>query len=602
MAILEKNRIYDGWTSVAGGQNVGRDPAQIDKNQAHRLKNMVCRGGFGATVRPGFKSHALDWERRNMSYDENGVFSSVDGTPEESVDNFHDGVFQDANYFVPRGTSACIMVQVGGRQYQFIPKKAKGIWATEIELPFRNRNTIPQSYMVQADRFHITQDGESKPIIFDGSKAWRAGEGEVPVGTQMAYGMGRVCVAVKNNRQVAFGDLYGSHDGSEVVVNGKTKRKKNFDDPGDSVLQFSEATYLNEGFNASIAFALGEITGMRFAPQQDSAVGDGELLVFSESGVSSFFLSQPREFWKDSAFQRVTLLGIGGRGHSMIVPFNGDLWFRSDDGWRSYRQARAEIQGWAHLPLSTEVAEYMRSDTPNLLKFGSAINFDNRLIATCSPRPNQGKVYHTGLTALDFDVLSTFGQATKPAWDGHWSKLKFLKLVSGKFDGVNRAFAFAIDADGKNQIYELTVNAYDDFDGPVEWSMEMRSMDFDTPMNEKEILGGDLWISEVTDEVEIEVESKTDSEPDWQPWTSVPVISKTGECQEITCGGVPTIRKGYFPRRTLMKPPKSCNAETKKLNGRCFEWQTKLSGTGHCRVDRFRLSAIQTVEDGRHKC
>lgn len=600
--ILEKNRIYDGWTSLAGGANSGRNPNQIDKNQAHRLENMICRGGFGATVRPGIKDHDLEWERRDMSYDANGQFSSVNGVPEESVDNFHNGKFQDASYFVPRGTSACLMAMVGGRQYQLFPKPAGGFWASEIELEYRNRNTIPRSYMVQADRFHITQDGESKPIIFDGSEAWRAGEGEIPVGTFMAYGMGRLCVAVKNNRQIAFGDLYGSHDGREVEVNGKKKRKKSFDDPGDSVLQFSETTYLNEGFNASIAFALGEITGLRFAPQQDSAVGDGELLAFSENGVSSFFLSQPRNFWKDSAFQRVTLLNIGARGHDMIVSFNGDLWFRSDDGWRSYRQARAEIQGWAHLPMSTEIRDIMESDTARLLKYGSAVNFDNRLIATCSPRTNRNKPYHDGLTALDFDVLSAFGQATRPAWDGHWSKLKFLKLVSGKFHGVNRAFAFAIDADGKNQIYEITTNAADDFDGPVSWFVEMRSMDFDSEFNEKEIWGGDIWVSDVTDSVDITVQSKSDGEPDWQDWYDVPPISASGECQAITCGGCPTIKKGYFPRRTIPKPPASCNEQTKRLNGRAFEFQTKLSGTGHCRVDRFRLSAIQVVEDGRHVC
>lgn len=600
--ILDKNRIYDGWTSLAGGQNVGRDPNQIEKNQAHRLENFVCRGGFGVTTRPGIKSHSLDWERRDMSYDAKGVFSSINGIPDESVNNFHAGVFQDASYFVPRGTSACLMVMIGGRQYQVIPKTSAGLWITEIALPFRNRNTIPQAYMVQADRFHVTQDGESKPIIFDGSEAWRAEEGEVPVGTKMAYGMGRLCVAVKNDRQIAFGDLYGSHDGSESTVNGNTKRRKSFDDPGDSVLQFSEATYLNEGFNASIAFSLGEITGMRFAPQQDSAVGDGELLVFSESGVSSFFLSQPREFWKDSAFQRVTLLGIGGRSHGMIVPFNGDLWFRADDGWRSYRQARAEIQGWAHLPLSTEIRDYMETDTERLLKHGSAINFDNRLIATCSPRTNQGRPYHSGLTALDFDVLSTFGQATRPAWDGHWSKLKFLKLVTGKFNGVNRAFAFALDADGKNQIYELTTNAADDFDGPVTASIEMRSMDFDAPFNEKDIEGADMWVNDVTSTTEITAQFKIDSEPEWQDWYTAPIISALGECQSITCGGVPTIRKGYFPRRTLPKPPASCNEQTKKFGGRFFEFQTKLSVTGHCRIDRFRLSANHVVEDGRHIC
>lgn len=601
MPLLEKNIAHDGWNSLAAGADFGRDPSQIAKNQFSRGNNIVCRGGFGATTRPGIRFHELDFERRSMSYLENGQFQSVDGVPEQSVTNFHTETFQDASYFAPRGTSACLMCAVGGRLYKLIPKDARGVDITEIELTYRNRNTIPQAYMYQADRFHITQDGESKPIIYDGTSARRAGDREVPVGTFGTYGQGRIAQVV-NGREIEFGDLFGSHDGTEVVTNGKTIQKRNFSDPGDSVTQFTETTFLNEGFRASIAFTLGAITGLHFAPQQDSAVGDGELLAFSENGVSSFFLSQPREIWKDSAFQRVTLIGTGGRAHDMIISVNGDLWFRSDDGWRSYRQARAEIQGWAHLPMSTEMRDYMISDTARLLKFGSAINFDNRLISTVSPRSNSGKVYFNGLVALDFDVLSSFGQATRPAWDGHWSKLKFLKLVEGKFNGVNRAFAFAIDADGLNQIYELTTGDSEDFDGPIPWTLEMRSMDFESPFNEKEMQGGDLWVKDVTSEVVITATYKSDQEPDWQDWCTLNVISAHGDCRSITCGGVPTIRKGYYPRRTLPQPPDACNPQTKKQARRFFEFQTRLTGTGHCLLNKFRLNAIEMPEDPRNSC
>lgn len=589
MPIQEKSRIFDGFTSLAGGQDSGRDATVIDKNQAHKLNNVICRGGVGGETRPPFKSHALEFERRNTTYLASGLLNTVQANdvPDQSATNFHGATFQDASYFAPRGTPACIMVMVGGRQYKLTPKQFTGIKVSEVQLDYRNRSTIPQAYMQQADRFHITQDGESKPIIFDGVKSRRAKEREVPVGKQMAYGMGRLCVTV-NGREIEFSDLYGSNKGT---------------DPGDAVIMFTETTFLNEGFNASIAFSLGAIVGLHFAPQQDSAVGDGELLAFSENGVSSFFLSQPRENWKDSAFQRVTLLGIGGRGHSMIVSFNGDLWFRSDDGWRSYRQARAEIQGWAHLPMSTEVRDYMIADTPRLLRFGSAINFNNRLISTCTPRSNQGRTYNNGLLALDFDVLSSFGQATKPAWDGHWDKLKFLKLVSGKFNGVNRAFAFAIDAAGKNQVYELMPEpGGEDFDGPINCTIEGRAMDFASPFNEKEIMGGDVWVDSVNSEVVITASYKCDQQPDWQQWQTLNVIAASGECQAITCGGVPTIKPGYFPRKTLVTPLKTCNDQTKRLATRFFDFQPRLTWSGHCVINRLRLSATALSEDSRAIC
>lgn len=592
MPITGDNRIFDGWASLAAGVDMGKAPNLIEKNQAAGLENCICRGGDPGT-RPGFRDHDLIWERRDMSYLPNGIFSSVNGTPEQSVNNFHSTRFQAASYFAPRGTPECIMTTVGGRLYQVIPRTGRGIDITEVELPYRNRSNIALGYMYQADRFHITQDGESRPIIFDGVKARRAAEDEIPVGTIGTYGMGRICQVV-HGREIAFGDLYGSHDGAEG--------KRNFTDPGDSVLLFTESTFLNEGFNASIAFSLGAITGLRFAPQQDSSVGDGELLAFSETGVSSFFLSLERRFWKDSAFQRVTLINIGGRGHLMIVSFNGDLWFRSDDGWRSYRQARAEQQGWAHLPLSNEVRPYMDADTARLLKHGSAINFNNRLIGTCTPRTNQGNIYHNGLTSLDFDVLSSFGQATKPAWDGHWKKLKFLQLVAGKFKGVNRAFAFAIDGAGLNQIYELSTNDARDFDGPIECEITGRSMDFESPFNEKDLFRGDIWVDEVRDPVTITASYRPDQHPDWQEWQTLPVINPQGTCQAITCGGVPTKTKGFFPCRTITKPADTCDSITSRQMNRGYEFQSRLSWTGSCRIRKLLLHAMPLQEDGKASC
>ena len=589
MSLRNKNTVLDGWTSLSGGQNSGRDASLIEKNQAHRLTNMVCRGGVGAETRPTFKAHELSFRNRDLSYDENGVFVSINGTPDQSVENFHTGTFQEAAYFVPHGTKPSFVALIGGRYYRISPKRSSGIEVEEIPLPVRNRNTIRKAYMQQADRFMVAQDGESRPIIYDGVTARRALSDEVPVGTFMAYGMGRLCVAMRRH-EIAFGDLYGSHDGSEG--------KRNFTDAGDSVLLFTESTFLNEGYNASIGFNLGEITGLCFAPQQDSAVGDGELIAFSENGASSFFLSQPREIWKDSAFQRVTLINTGGRSHGMTVSVNGDLWFRSDDGWRSYRQARAEIQGWAHLPMSTEVSDFVSSDTPDLLQHGSAILFNNRLISTCTPRTNQGRVYHKGLLSLDFDVLSTFGQAERPAWDGYWEKLKFLKLVVGKFHGRSRAFAFAIDADGNNQIYELNANpGGDDFDGAVDWDVQMRSFDFNSPFNEHSILSADVWVQDVDSTTTITAQYRSDQEPDWQPWVTLPAINKVGTCQQITCGGVPTVRPGYYPRRTLPKPPSVTTGQTGREARRFFQCQARLSGSGHVILNQFRLVALDLTED-----
>lgn len=581
MALQSDKRVYDGWSNLSGGQDAGRSPNLIGENQCARAENLIFRGGVPGT-RPGFLLRGLTFTNPSMAYNANGTFLSDDTGGDESRANFLGGRFQGAGYYAPRNLPESFIVQVSGRLYQVIPNTTGGAVVTEIKLEQRSSRHRRLAYMQQADRFMIVQDGESRPIIYDGITARRAKANEVPVGTIMAYGMGRLVVV--RNRNIYFGDLYGSHDGT---------------DPGDSVLTFEESTFLNEGYPAAISFALGRISGARFVPQQDSSVGDGELLVFAEGGVSSFFLSQPRENWKQSAFQRITLLNIGSRGHRAAVSINGDLWFRSNEGWRSYRQARAEINGWARLPMSTEVRNYVDVDTDQWLIYGSAVTFDNRLIGTCTPRPNQGRLIHKGLLVLDFDVLSSFGDTVKPAWDGHWHGLDVTQLVEGSFKSSRRAFAFAIDAGGQNSLHEITKNAARDTGGQIPCELAMRSYDFKAGYNEKEIYSADAWFSHIKSSIAPTLTYRPDQQPEWQPWFTRNAVAPIGTCQEITCGGCPTIRYNFAPRLTFPKPGNVTDTFTGRHMRLGYEFQPKLTWTGSAKLHRFRLHAMQLVEDSK---
>ncbi len=452
-------------------------------------------------------------------------------------------------------------------------------------IPKRNRSTIKENFMVQADRWHITQDGESKPIIFDGVVARRAEEDEVIVGKIMAYGVGRLIVTTGN--QIYFGDLFGSHAG----------------DPSESVLKFTETKFLSEGFPAQIPYIQGNITAAAFFPSQDTATGQGELVIFTESGAVSFDLHLPRDKWKDSTFQSISLINSTAFGNRAVVMVNSDLWIRSLAGWRAYRQARAQSVGWYQLPQSTEVSPWTDADTPSLLNFGSAINFNNRLIVTCNPVPNNGRLYHNGMLSLDFNVLSSFGQATRPAWDGHWGKLKVLQLVSGTFRGEHRAFAFGLDSDNATQLYEITKNDREDFDGPITSEIEGRSHNFNAPFNEKNLYGADIWMDDTgPGGVAMELSFRPDSSASYLPWKTTSETLTPGDCGNITCGGVPTVGVGFAPRIKIGKPSDDCDEYTGRLNRRGYEFQPKLRWTGHASIRRMRLQAIQEEEDPKGEC
>jgi hypothetical protein len=49
--IVDKNRIFDGWRTLEGGVDGGRQPNTIDPNQCASAINMTFRGG-SATTRP----------------------------------------------------------------------------------------------------------------------------------------------------------------------------------------------------------------------------------------------------------------------------------------------------------------------------------------------------------------------------------------------------------------------------------------------------------------------------------------------------------------------------------------------------------------------
>src|SRR4029453_4779230 len=285
-------------------------------------------------------------------------------------------------------------------------------------------------------------------------------------------------VVVVNDRHIAFGDLYASHIDKE--------------DPADSLIMFTERNFVAEGFDAAIPFNQGIATGMIFFPQLDTSTGNGQLLVFAERGANSFFLSLPREQWKTSQFQILALLTTGLRGHRSVAVANEDIWFRSEDGVRSYRQARSEQYGWAHIPVSTNVRQFLENDSVQMLRYISSIYFDNRILMLTSPYPNHAttasgvvkhsRPHHTGMVVVDFDVLSSFGDRPKPAWDGHWTfpqGVTIAQILTASIKGVTRAFAFGIDQLGNNQLYEITLDQRDDWDDQlIEWELVTRKFDF----------------------------------------------------------------------------------------------------------------------------
>ncbi len=593
MAVLDPTRIYDGWANLAGGVDDGRLPNLIDENQCFEAQNAIFRGG-APTNRLPLIDVALNYDNPNVTYDLNGDFVATDGTVGASRIAFQTGTFQEASYFGQAPGKEFIMVSVGGRQWRFKPDIGQNCVVREIELERRNSQKRTIAYHVQAgSTYHITQDGEGFPIIFDGLTSRRATVGEIPIGLMMGQGQGRI-VLVDKFGNILFGDIFDGHGNADT-----------------DMLGFEETLFLAEGFPTRLPGSMGFPTAIQFIPQQDTATGVGPCLIYGQNGVAAVDLSISRELWKDSPFQRDALLAIGNAGHRSVTIINEDCWFRAPkDGWRSFRQARAEINQWSQIPMSTNVRRWVDSEEKSLLRYCSAIAFNDRLIVTVNPYPNQGRVYHNGLLALDFDVISTFGKTTNPAWDGHWSNadlnyldgMKITRLVEGTFDGTSRAFAFYIDQFGHNALREIMpVPRGGDTGKRITSWVDTRSLDFQKPFNEKLLYGGDVWIDQVTETTDVTVSYRPDQVPDLNPWQTLTVDS-VGTPNAITPGMVPTIAKGFSPRKALKKPPDIGDPlNTKRIMRRGYEFQTRIQWTGRARIRKFRMHGKELVEDSKAK-
>jgi len=405
--IRDPGRVTDGFASLERGVDSGKNPSLLPRNQAAWAENCTFRGGY-LSPRPGWKRIPL--------------ISASDST--DYTVAFSEGKFQGVEFFDDATSRKGLLVcQTGGYLYRIEMTNAGAVVMDVTPTSDPSSSIIPKVWMVQAENYLVVQDGQSRPMIYDGSSTRRAGDTEVPVGSgPMAYGMLRLWVAMGKN--YVAGDVAGGPTG---------------------VLSFTENDYIAEGGEFSLPMSAGNIVAMRFTATPNTSLGQGELLLFTPDAVFSNAAPVDRDAWKNltQPIQTITLINNGGQSQNSTVLVNGDVFMRAKDGIRSVIQAvRNFVQGqWGNTPLSNEVVRVIDKDNRALLGFSSAVEFDNRMLMTCQPVPLVNGCYHNGLVVLDFDLVTGMGEKLPPAYDGLWTGLQIYQVVKGKFGGVERCFA-----------------------------------------------------------------------------------------------------------------------------------------------------------------
>jgi hypothetical protein len=639
--IVDRKVQYDGMVSFLGGNDSGVSPHLLRPDQSSELWNCTVRGGKLAP-RPGWFIHVLTYETEEI--EEWFTTKQVQGcyvyTTQDNlrtvqvwsvggrfftVDVINGGLVQEitptlnttttANFTVPAvGSTVAVNVtdadliregypiRIGSKNYIVISKSGSTLTVENVDdTPANviasgtnviyldvNSQNLGICYMIQAEDFLIAQDGLSKAFIFDGGNSRRAmpENGEVPTGTVMAYVKGRVWVAIGGNQYVASDLVYGP-----TGTDAYNKR--------DAVLKFTENAFL---FGGGSFTAPGIITAMAPMTVLDTSTGQGPLLIFTEQAIVSVDAPYAREAWATvtNPIVAYSLVANGATSFYGTIPtVNGDIFYRSLDGLRSFFWSVREFSSWGNTPISRELGNLIRNDADALLKFHSAIMFDNRLLFTIASRHTNYGAYWKGVAALDFDTISNMAGKSPPVYDGIWTGIDPIYLFEGMYGRSQRAFVAVRNSDGLNELWEISKrNQFDNDSGRIKWTWISRGFSFENPMEAIRLENFEVFLREAIGDCDITLHYRTDDYPCWFSWLAQSVCVNYKRCSTWNNCETPTaFRSGYKTRLAFGQPSDQDETHDGKPARIGYVHQLKFTGEGYFEINKTRLMGRIPDED-----
>lgn len=568
MAEAAKNTEFDGVLSVPGGCDSSRSPYVITEGASAWGENVTYRGDYPRN-RPG-------WTRR-------AVLEGVSGW------------FQGASFYRADNGINQIFMSFGGRDWIVTPNL--GFQLSEVTIPGDpNSSILSYNWFVQAENYLIKNDGQSAPIFYDGASSRRAGSGELTTGTVAYYAAGRVWYAVSGGTAYRAGDLVRSSSGSQVYQYR------------DAVLKLTENNLINGGGSFSIPYSSGTIKAMGTPAILDTSLGQGPLQIFTDQGAFSVNAPVDRTLWASMTdpVQTVSALGGGAVGGRALTLVNGDIFFRANDGIRTFFVARRNYnEGWSNTPISDEVKRVLDFDNVYQLPAQSMVLFKNRLLGTIWGRRSNYGIYHAGVVALDFDPVSSMRNKEAPRWEGLWTGLKILQLVVGSFNNIDRCFAIVLNTSYLDQleIWELNEESlFDNLTVRIPSAIESIGLFRGSPFAKKELTTARMFYSGLVGTVDFNMKYRPDNWPCWVDWHSWSECASPDECLEDECLVEGAALPQYRPRISLPNPPDACNPSTKEPLRLFYQMQYRMAWAGPAVINQTRIDSLNKLDSPNSEC
>jgi len=334
----------------------------------------------------------------------------------------------------------------------------------------------------------------------------------------------------------------------------------------------------------------------------DTSTGQGPLMVFTDTAVLSVNAPTNREAWAAVTNPIVTtsLIANGATSFYGTLPtVNGDIFYRALDGMRSFFLARRERGTFGNTPISSEIENLLATDSPELLKYHSAIMFDNRLLFTGRSRPDRYGASWQGTGALDFDNMTSMLEKSAPVYDGTWTGVDPVWLFTGKYGRTQRAFIAALNSDGENELWEISKNhQFDNGSGRIKWTMVSRAFSFDSPLEMVRLENLEMFQNTVMGRANTTVRFRPDEYPCWSDWKSQSICYNWRKCTPFENCEMPIpFQGGYKTRLPFGQPPDTDDTADGKPMRLGYVHQLEIVNEGYFEVRMLRLVAVVPDEE-----
>ena len=594
--------ITDGSLDFSGGVESlkvttiqsARNPNGLARNELAWLVNATVRDG-GITPRSGY------------------VYKGTIAGP--------NSLFQGGTMYQPDNDNPYLLVCINGHTIQVLPDNV----AAAVDLTAKFPGTqMPANLTyfyfpwIQPEQFTVIQAGDfvTLPLFWDGNTLRRSkgitnptlpaavnngnGINEIPAAGAMDYFMDRLWYA--QGRQYSGGDMVKNHFSGTAAYNFR-----------DSILNVTENPLVIGGDGFSVPDGSGNVRGLAHSIQINATNSQGTIYPFARRAIYAQLVPITRTLWvgtntNNQVQQTIAQLSNGAVNDRSIVAVNGDLYYQTlQPGIASLALATRYFDQPGNIELSAAENRILQFVDRSLLPFATGCFADNRLLQSSLPKQLPQGVVHTAIIPLDFLPISTFGSSFTPAWEGHYEGLQVLQMFTGDFGGAERMFMItvaAIDSPagkaGSIQLYEqvqdqqFDVNPNTPDGARIQWQIEFPAFTWGDEFELKKLVGAELWIDRLFGQVVFKMEYRPDGETCWQPWHEWEVCSARNTCEDVinpVCYPIAPYGEGYRQTMQLPRPKPGCESQSGRPSDQGFQFQTRLTILGFCRVRGIQLFA-----------